>query len=37
MDPANVLLVRIGNRINQQAVNQFINRLLDTPDILQAI
>ena len=36
MDPANILLVRIGNRINQQAVNQFVNSLLDTSDILRA-
>jgi len=27
---------RIGNRINQQVVNQFVNRLLDTSDILRA-
>lgn len=37
MDPANVFVVRIGKRVNQQSVNRFINRLLDTSDILQAI
>jgi GNAT superfamily N-acetyltransferase len=36
MDPTNILLVRIGNQINQQVVNQFVNRLLDTSDILRA-
>lgn len=35
MDPANILLVRIGNRMNQQVINQFVNRLLDTSDILR--
>ena len=36
MDPTNILLVRIGNQINQQVLNQFVNRLLDTSDILRA-
>jgi len=31
-DPANILLVRIGNRVEQQAIGQFINRLLGFPD-----
>jgi GNAT superfamily N-acetyltransferase len=37
MDPTNILLVRIGNRVNQHEVNQFVNRLLDSPGILQTI
>ena len=31
MEPANVLLVRIGNRVDQRNVNQFLNRLLGSP------
>ena len=31
MEPANVLLVRIGNRVDQRNVNQFLNRLLSSP------
>ena len=37
MDPTNILLVRIGKRINQQGVNQFVNRLLDSSGLLQSI
>ncbi|GAC1307038.1 MAG: hypothetical protein NVSMB27_45210 [Ktedonobacteraceae bacterium] len=31
-DPANILLVRIGNKVDLQTVGQFINRLLGFPD-----
>jgi len=31
MEPANVLLVRIGNRVDQRNVNQFLHRLLSSP------
>lgn len=31
-DPANILLVRIGNKVEQQTIGQFINRLLGFPD-----
>jgi GNAT superfamily N-acetyltransferase len=34
-DPANILLARIGSRVDQQAVGQFINRLLVLPDMLR--
>lgn len=31
MEPANVLLVRIGNRVDARTVNQFLSRLLSSP------
>ena len=33
MEAANILLVRIGSRVSQQNVGQFINRLLDTANL----
>ena len=33
MDAANILLVRIGSRVSQQHIGQFINRLLDTANL----
>jgi GNAT superfamily N-acetyltransferase len=33
MDHANIFLARIGNRVELQTVNRFINRLLDSPTL----
>ncbi len=33
MEPANVLLARIGNRVDKRVVSQFLNRLLTTPNL----
>ena len=33
MDPANILLARIGSRVSQQAVGQFVNRLVNSPGL----
>ena len=30
MDPANILLARIGNRVSQHTVGQFVNRLVNS-------
>ena len=32
MEPANILLVRIGKRVDQRVVTQFFNRMLSTPN-----
>ncbi len=34
MEPANILLARIGRRVDQRAANQFLNRLLNAPNLL---
>lgn len=34
MEPANVFLARIGKRVDQRIVNQFLNRLLSSPNLL---
>ena len=33
MEPANILLARIGKRVDQRMVNQFFNRLLSSPNL----
>jgi acetoin utilization deacetylase AcuC-like enzyme/GNAT superfamily N-acetyltransferase len=33
MEPANVLLARIGKRVDQRVASRFLNRLLSTPNI----
>lgn len=33
MDPANILLARIGKRVDQRMVSQFFNRLLSSPNL----
>lgn len=33
MEPANVLLARIGNRVDQRVASQFLNRLLSAPTL----
>ena len=33
MDPANILLARIGNRVSQHTVGQFVNRLVNSPGL----
>ena len=33
MEPANVLLARIGKRVDQRAASRFLNRLLSSPNI----
>ena len=33
MDPANILLARIGNRVSQQTIGQFVNRLVNSPGL----
>src|SRR5436305_4395396 len=33
MEPANVLLARIGKRVDQQIVSRFYNRMLSTPNL----
>jgi len=33
MEPANVLLARIGKRVDQRVASQFLNRLLSSPNI----
>jgi len=30
MDPANILLVRLGSKVEQEQVNQFFQRLLQS-------
>jgi len=32
MEPANILLVRIGKRVDQRVVTQFFNRMMSTPN-----
>jgi acetoin utilization deacetylase AcuC-like enzyme len=34
MEPANVLLARVGKRVDQRAANQFMQRLLSTPNLV---
>ena len=36
MDPANILLARIGRRVDQRIVSQFFNRLLSSPNLNMA-
>nr|BBH88244.1 hypothetical protein KTC_29950 [Thermosporothrix sp. COM3] len=33
MEPANVLLARIGKRVDQQTANQFLSRMLSSPNL----
>ena len=33
MEPANILLVRVGKRVDQRVVSRFINRLLSSPNL----
>ncbi len=33
MEPANILLARIGKRVDQQVVNRFYNRMLSSPNL----
>lgn len=33
MEPANILLARIGNRVDQEVVNRFYNRMLSSPNL----
>jgi hypothetical protein len=33
MEPANILLARIGKRVDQRMVSQFFNRLLSSPNL----
>ncbi|QBD78174.1 hypothetical protein EPA93_20100 [Ktedonosporobacter rubrisoli] len=33
MEPANVFLARIGNRVDQRTANQFLNRVLSAPNL----
>ncbi|HYX48981.1 MAG TPA: GNAT family N-acetyltransferase, partial [Ktedonobacteraceae bacterium] len=33
MEPANVLLARIGNRVDQEVVSRFYNRMLSSPNL----
>jgi hypothetical protein len=33
MEPGNILLARIGKRVDQQSVNRFMNRLLGSPNL----
>ncbi len=35
MEPGNILLARIGKRVDQQSVNRFMNRLLASPSLLR--
>ncbi len=35
MEPANILLVRVGKRIDQQVSTLFFNRLLSSPNLMQ--
>ncbi len=35
MEPANVFLARIGKRVDQRVVNQFMNRLLVAPNMMR--
>ncbi len=35
MEPANVFLARIGKRVDQRVVNQFMNRLLIAPNMMR--
>lgn len=34
MEPTNILLARIGRRVDQRVANQFLSRLLSTPNLL---
>ena len=34
MEPANILLARIGRRVDQRIANQFLSRLLNAPNLL---
>ncbi len=33
MEPANILLARIGSRVDQRAISQFFNRLMSSPNL----
>src|SRR6266566_904168 len=33
MEPANILLVRVGKRVDQRVVSRFVNRLLSSPNL----
>jgi len=33
MEPANVLLARIGKRVDQDVVSRFYNRMLSSPNL----
>jgi hypothetical protein len=33
MEPANVLLARVGQRVDQHVVSRFYNRLLSSPNL----
>jgi hypothetical protein len=33
MEPFNVLMARIGKRVDQRAANQFLSRLLSSPNL----
>ena len=33
MEPANILLARIGSRVDQRVVSQFYNRMMSSPNL----
>jgi hypothetical protein len=33
LEPANILLARIGKRVDQRVASQFLNRLLTSPNL----